>query len=554
MNLRPLPLRLEHVLRLAPTLLALLLAMTALGQTTDPATDLYRVPATRVELSGDAVTVRGELGQDTFVLGLGWLSGSAHAAPVRSGDDLYLDADNLARLGLDGEPVAELPAAPAGDPWRVPHEAAVRFGGDSQVRVVVDLPHLDDARRLRALESHGRLEEDEVLTLRLPETLPPREQPDPYRGIDVSLIETPAGTRLELRGPALRYEVFALEAPTRLVVDIVPLQQRSYPTTCEVLTDGVVYRTFGAPTPVGQSLVHLLEIEPNAGEFRVVGTSEVARTLSELADGAFAAINGGYFDTRTFQAIGLLRVDYGLQSLPSRNRASIGFGYTGPVMNRVTARVNVRVGGRVYRREAPSNGDGVQVHTVPGALAGSPREGALVAEHGRIVANRVGPVRVPPDGFVVVYPPEDRQLALIDPGVVAGIEVDFEPDAFQLVRYAVEAGPLLVEDGRSAFQPHLEQFSRGERILDAYTQQSAIGIRPDGTVLFLVADNMRAVDLVSLFISLGAEDAMRLDSGSSATLLADGKVLNRVHERQIVSAIVFLPGAGDDTMGARRSR
>ncbi|HEX7004644.1 MAG TPA: phosphodiester glycosidase family protein [Trueperaceae bacterium] len=540
--------------RLAPTLLAMLLALTAFGQTPDSNNDLYRVPPGRVDLSAEAVTIRGDLIEDTFILGLGWLSGSTSEAPLLAGDALYLDAHNLARLGLEGEPVAELPAASEESPWRAPGGAEVRFGGDSQVRIVVDLPHLSSARPLRHLEGRGRLEEDEPLTLRLPDTKPPREQPDPYHGIDVTLVDTPLGTALELRGPALSYEVFTLEEPTRLVVDLVPLRQRHYPSTTEVLTEGVVYRTFGAQTPVGESLVHLLEIDPSAGEFRVVGTSEVARTLSELASGAFAAINGGYFDTSTFQTIGLLRVDYGLQSLPSRNRASIGFGYAGPVMDRVTASVNVRVDGRIYRRETPANGDGVQVRTVPGALAGSPRKGALVAQHGRIVANRVGPVRVPPNGFVVVYPPDDRELALIDPGEVAGIEVDFEPDAFQAVRYAVEAGPLLVEDGLSAFQPHLEEFSRGERILDAYTQQAAVGIRPDGTVLFLVAENMRAVDLVPLFLSLGAEDAMRLDSGSSATLFAAGKVLNRVHERHIVSAIVFLPGSGDDTMGARQSR
>jgi len=34
---------------------------------------------------------------------------------------------------------------------------------------------------------------------------------------------------------------------------------------------------------------------------------------------------------------------------------------------------------------------------------------------------------------------------------------------------------------------------------------------------------------------------MRLDSGSSATLLVDGQVVNRRTQRRVVSAIVYLP-------------
>jgi hypothetical protein len=525
------------VKRRAPLLTVVLLLAAAVAQDVP----LHLVPDGYVHFAGEAVTIGTGSASDTFIAGLGWLSGSRAPAPVRRGDALFLESVNLERFGLDPNPVAVLPAERPADRADSSRGARVRFGGDAEIRVVVDLPELADATSLLRLEREGRLAENEALLLDLPPVTLPPEQPDPYHGIDVSLLESPLGTRFELRGPQLEYRVFSLESPTRLVVDVVPLRPKRIPATSERLMEGVTYRTFGAPTPTGQSLVHLLEIAPGAGEFRVVGTNEVARTLSELADGAFAAINAGYFDTRTFQAIGLLRVDYGLQSLPSRNRASVGFGFAGPVMKRVSAKVDIRVAGRLYQRSSLSAEDGIAVYTAAGSLAGSRRRGALVVQNGRVIANRVGPVLVPANGFVVVYPPEDREFALFDPGAPASIDVDFEPDAFQAVRYAVEAGPLLVDAGLSAFEPDREAFSRGERILDAYTQQAAIGIRPDGTVLFLVADDMRAEDLVPLFLTLGASQAMRLDSGSSATLLAGGKVLNRGQERRIVSAIVFLP-------------
>jgi hypothetical protein len=527
------------VTRTAPLLTALVIAL-AFGQNER----LHKVPDVYVRQTGEAVTIDTGSVSDTFIAGLGWLSGADAPAPVSSGGSLFVGAANLERFGLapDQAPAAAVPrlveelTAPAAD-----LRANVRFGGDSEIRVVVDLPGLASAAELAGLERQGHLPDGSALVLDLPRVALPHGQPDPYHGIDVTLLQSRGETRFELRGPELTYRVFTLEQPTRLVVDVLPVRRREIVTASEQLREGVVYRTFGAPTPSGPSLVHLLEIAPGVGEFRVVGTSEVPRTLSELAGGAFVAINAGYFDTSTYRAIGLLRVDYGLLSLPSRNRASIGFGFSGPVMRRVTARVNFRAGGNVYRREAQGADDAVQVHASAGAQAGSVRMGALVSQHGRIIANRVGPVTVPANGFVVVYPPHDRELALIDPGAPASLEVDFEPEAFETVRYAVEAGPLLVQDGEPAFEPDREEFSRGQRILDAYTQQAAIGVRPDGTVLLLVADDMRAEDLVPLFLSLGASEAMRLDSGSSATLLADGKVLNRARQRRIVSAIVFLP-------------
>ena len=48
-----------------------------------------------------------------------------------------------------------------------------------------------------------------------------------------------------------------------------------------------------------------------------------------------------------------------------------------------------------------------------------------------------------------------------------------------------------------------------------------------------------AADLVALFQALGARDAMRLDSGGSTTLVADGRVLNRGTERAVANAIVW---------------
>ena len=279
---------------------------------------------------------------------------------------------------------------------------------------------------------------------------------------------------------------------------------------------------------------------PGAGEWRVVGASGDPRPTVEWASGAFAAINGGYFDTGTRSAIGLFVVDGSWMSPPSRGRAAVGFGPDGVVIDRVRASFGVRVDGRtVLAASHPAAAD-IEVHPVSGAWAGSATQGVLVLDgDGVVVANRVGPLRVPEGGRAVAYPPELRALALVDEGAVVATELVVSPASFAGVRYAVEAGPLLLRDGAPAFAPELESFARGVRILDEVTQQAAIGVRADGTVLLVAAEAMVAGDLVALFESLGARDAMRLDSGGSTTLVADGRVLNRRTERAVANAIVW---------------
>src|SRR5690606_5834219 len=187
--------------------------------------------------------------------------------------------------------------------------------------------------------------------------------------------------------------------------------------------------------------------------------------------------------------------------------------------------------------------DGVGVVTTAGALAGRPDMGVLVVRDGVVVENKIGPRQVPKTGnsYALIYPPTNRQLALLDSDDLVLLDTSIEPAAFDSAHYAVEAGPLLLKGGRPAYEPTIEGFATGQRILDALTQQAAVGVTPDGTTLLVVGETMKAEELISLFLTLGASEAMRLDSGSSTTLVVNGRVRNRGTERRVVSAIVFIP-------------
>lgn len=484
---------------------------------------LYRLPGATAKVTDEAIEVAYRGRTLTYVAGIGWIDGLDAAPPHVDGDEVALSATVLAALDVF-----------------LPRLFAVRTSGDAEVRVVLDLHDLD-AGFLTGLEGSGALAAGQQLSVTLPPLLLPLTQPEEYAGIELQVASDTEQTRFTAVGPAMTYRFFALTAPNRLVIDLVPQRQLDLPEVERALGPGASYRRFNYRTASGGSVVHVVSVAPGLGEFRVVGESRGGATVSELAAGAPLAINAGYFDTASFDAIGYLLVDHGLLSLPSRNRASIAFGEAGTVIDRVRASVKLHTPTGLVELAL---GDGARtgVVSVPGAFAGAPDMGVLVVAEGRVVENKIGPRRVPdvPGAYALSYPPDNRQLALLDTGDRVYLDAMLEPESFEGARYAVEAGPLLLKDGVDAYRPELEGFALGQRILDGLTQQAAVGVRADGTVLLLVAETMRAAELAPLLQLLGASDAMRLDSGSSATLLVDGEVVNRRTQRRVVSAIVYL--------------
>jgi hypothetical protein len=495
--------------------------VVARGET--PPGTYYRVPDVAVRVADDAITVVHGPYHETYVAGLGWLSNMDADPPVLLGGEVLLNASVLDALEI-----------------REPRLEAIRYSGSVEVRIVLDMPQVSPAF-LAGLRTGGSRSAGSPLVLHLPPMLVPVTAPEDVSGLELELTASKAEVQLRLSGPAFDYAVFPLENPTRLVIDVTPRRDLSQLVQVErEIAPGVTYRKYHVTTASGPSVVHLVSIAPGSGEFRVVGESRVPRTVSELGNGALIALNAGYFDTRSYAAIGLLKVDYGLLSLPSRGRASVAFSPTGaPLIDRLDADVLLYTS-RGTLHVGTANSGGVAVSRTPGTLAGTPSQGVLVVQNGVVIENKIGPRLVPDDGFALAYPASDRDLALLNPGDSVALDTDLRPPGFETAPYAVEAGPLLVQDGVAAYDPAKEGFQTGERILDGLTQQAAVGVKPDGTTLLLVGETMRAADLVQLFLSLGVDRAMRFDSGSSTTLVVDGKVMNRTSERKVVSAVVFL--------------
>jgi len=108
--------------------------------------------------------------------------------------------------------------------------------------------------------------------------------------------------------------------------------------------------------------------------------------------------------------------------------------------------------------------------------------------------------------------------------------------------HAVEAGPMLVYDGKNAINMEIEGWKKINSIktqaarldyLDMRGPKIAVGIDAKGN-LAVVAINGRIresvgathIDMAEIMIKYGMKKAMGFDPGGSSTLVVEGKVLN----------------------------
>ena len=517
--------------RAAPLLAVVLAALTSVATAQEAA---WTLPRAWTPDGADGVRIEAPGATATYVPGLGW-SGAVGPPPERTDDG---------RVRL---------AEPTVSALDLPRVTAVRRGlQGGTVRTVLDLAGLSAGTADLPADAAADVTADAPWRASLPPLALPTRTPTADGGVALQLRHDDAAavTRLDVRSPAARLTAFALPAPLRYVVDLAP-PARAAPgadagdgATPLPGAPGVTYRTFQATESAGPTPVHVVEIAPGAATFEVAYAAGRGASVAALADGAVAAINAGYFVPSDYRPIGLRRADGRLLAWPSRGRAAVGFGGGGVVIARAEVDARIVRGTEVLLDVRTRGGHPLGWSAQAGLRVGSARQGALTLDGaGVVLRNGVGPVEVPDGGSVLTYQPDLRALALVEPGERLEIDARLVPVALDATTWAVEAGPLLVADARPAFEPEREAFARGVRILDAPTQQAGLGVTADGAVLFVVAETMVAEDLVDVFLDLGAEAALRLDSGGSATLWAGGRTVNRLVGRAVESAIVAYPRA-----------
>ncbi len=376
----------------------------------------------------------------------------------------------------------------------------------------------------------------------------------PYvQGIRVNQL-TPdvARIRIDLRRPA-RYKTYATTEPATVTVVIIPPELATAP-----LPRSVAYEALRTHTRAGTTGVHLLRINPEDPELEIrpvlavdmVSGTETTSTIATRHE-AVAAVNGGYFGGPAMP-LGLVVINGELVSLPLPRRSVLAFPQAGPPVIR-----DFQFAGRIYAQKdlwAPITA----VNSLPqpgGVTVFMPQYGpltppvALGAVVRRDIVERVpsGRILIPRDGYVLTASERDTEfLAHLHPGQRLALSLDLDPDLH--VINALGGGPRLVKGGR-AFVPFAwESFS--SPLTWRRAARTAVGITVLGKLLLVTVDGgsrqnpgMTLPEMGDLMVSLGAQDAMNLDGGGSATMVVGGRIVNAPSdgfERMVASALVVL--------------
>jgi hypothetical protein len=373
------------------------------------------------------------------------------------------------------------------------------------------------------------------------------------QGVRVNqLTDDLARIRIDLRRPA-HYKTYMTSDPSTLTVVIIPPG-----TATAALPSSVAYSMLRVPTGAGTAGVHILRINPEDRDLEIrpmlaadmVSGAETTSVIATRHD-AVAAINGGYFGGQGMP-LGMVVINGDLVSTPLPRRSVLAFPQTGPPVIR-----DFEFSGRVYIRRdlwipvtavnSPPEPGGVAVYMPQYGPLTPPVAMAAVVRHDFVEHVPAGRVLIPRDGYVLAATAADAGfLTHLEHGQRLALSLDLNPDLH--VIHALGGGPRLVKDGR-AFIPFMwEWFS--SPLTWRRAARTAVGITAAGKLLLVTVDGgnrqnsgMTLRELGALMVQLGARDAINLDGGGSATMVAGGRVVNSPsdgEERLIASALVVL--------------
>ncbi len=347
------------------------------------------------------------------------------------------------------------------------------------------------------------------------------------------ILAESAGARPADRGPSFPQPV---DWPTIAVVD----------HAAEALGPGVSYDRWQLRTGIGPLTVHITTIDlRNSYVTLVAGLHHgtimgQGEPLSAMADRAHAeaAINGDYFDiNETGAPLNVVAVSGRLLHQPNGAAALIVGQGNAVSMGPVTLHVTVAgsTGAKVsiasindWSKEnglslitpefgGTSPGADLEIVLTPGAQGGSYRVAAVAQNAAQLLP-------LGPSDFALAARGAEQVGRLIPFGANDVVTVSFDGDPPPAsISFAVGGGPLLLRDGK----PAIDAFVPAAQETNVRYPVTGAGVSADGSTLWLVAVDGRAPNrsvgitrpmLRSLLASLGAAQAMALDSGGSTEM------------------------------------
>jgi len=320
------------------------------------------------------------------------------------------------------------------------------------------------------------------------------------------------------------------------------------------------------PKSSGDVPVHVLRVNLNAGKVvpKIVlaeGRLGSKATLTKICKnfGAVAAINGSFFDAKTYAAVGYLMIDGKPIQAPLIVKARTTFG--------IMSDGSVMVGKPKFRRRIRPEGeffsmiDGINRKCSGGEII------IYTEEFGKSVTIPEGGLGFTFNGEGLVTGivkgkaniPETGGLLLVTSNHVhrfkntaEGTKIHFTQtlmSPWDKARDAFGSGMLLVSEGKVSFDQTREEVGK---YLMGSASRTAVGITADNHLVMVVADgrggSYKGVDfdeIAQIMVDCGCTDAIALDGGGSSTMVYNGEVLNtpsdKGGERKIANALVLIP-------------
>ncbi|MBP9093601.1 phosphodiester glycosidase family protein [bacterium] len=303
---------------------------------------------------------------------------------------------------------------------------------------------------------------------------------------------------------------------------------------------GVLYKVYG-----GRTRINLLDVNMSVSpvQVRPMPASSTFHALKDVHDhvrdsGALAAINANYFKGNG-TPLGTLMLDGEWLSGPLYTRVALGFtdgGYARIARVAMHGILHTSILGHetlwVNNMNQPrSSGSHCVLYTRRwGESVSLPYEGTLIAVNsfGEIVDSDSKHIAIPFGGFVLADS-KDSPLAALRQNNGAKVSVDWSitPKEWTNVTQAVSGGPLLLKDGKFAFDLKAEKFPAswtGSHI----TRRTAVGITADDHLLMATFEGPHSLyDVAKFFLKHGCTEAMNLDGGGSTTMVVNGNTVTR---------------------------
>lgn len=317
------------------------------------------------------------------------------------------------------------------------------------------------------------------------------------------------------------------------------------------MCDGIEYAHLQTRDPI-QSSLHIVTIDPKKVSLELIKADDTCVGLNQTTKlaqhaGAFAAINGGFFNTDGIPA-GIMKIGTRWFADAHYERAALGWKKDGTyLIDRIASTWSLTIENKTYRAHRLNQPNNSYHATLYSPLYSNnsvridKKDIALFITDNTVIAIKKNndTITIPHHGYVFVIGHQSKiNASLIKVGMKVTINHRIktnkqEVSEWKTMDYIVGGTPLLIKNGKKITDFTQEKIQ--EKFISQHHCRTAVGMLANGSWLLVVIDgrdnqNGRGVtlhELADIMEELGCIDAINLCGGKSSTLVIQGTAVSK---------------------------